>query len=203
MIRSRWHRLLLLAILAIGCQRGGPASDSAAVPANGQVAPADRSATAEAAGPKETVESFLAALFAGDAEQAVALLTPEARKASAEADLELEAPGSPNARFEVTEVAIPEDGPDEAHVWTVLTDPNQQGIDQAYDIVWLLRKDSRARWRVFGMATTLFEERLPLLLNFEDPQDVLAKRQWVRQQYELRMSRAPQAVPAEPPSQAR
>jgi hypothetical protein len=44
-----------------------------------------------------------------------------------------------------------------------------------HEIVWLLRKET-AGWAIAGMATTVFEDQPPLILNFEDPLEAQRKR---------------------------
>jgi len=45
-------------------------------------------------------------------------------------------------------------------------------------------------WRVVGMATRVFDDMPPLLLNFEDPEDMLNKQQLVAAELEKRAKMA-------------
>jgi hypothetical protein len=47
-----------------------------------------------------------------------------------------------------------------------------------------LEKDE---WRVVGVAAQIFPGEAPLLLNFEDPEDMFRKQQWVREEIRRRM----------------
>jgi len=50
-------------------------------------------------------------------------------------------------------------------------------------------------WRVVGMAMRVFEDLPPLLLNFEDPEDMLAKQEMVAKELERRATVGQAASP--------
>lgn len=123
--------------------------------------------------PDGTVVEFLNAVRAGDDQKASTLLTSKAREEMQAANMYVQPPGSPNAQFEIGEVkSMPEHGG--AHVDSTWTDVTPSGEQRAYDITWILRKEG-STWRVAGMATKLFEDMPPLVLNFEDPTDMRAQ----------------------------
>ena len=41
-------------------------------------------------------------------------------------------------------------------------------------------------WRIAGVAATVFKGEPPLLLNFEDPEEMLRKQEWVQQEMRRR-----------------
>jgi len=63
-------------------------------------------------------------------------------------------------------------------------------------VVWVVRLDPEG-WRVVGMAMRVFEDLPPLLLNFEDPEDMLAKQEMVAAELKRRAS-VPQQPAGEP-----
>jgi len=63
-----------------------------------------------------------------------------------------------------------------AHVSSNWTDTGEDGQPATDEIIWMLRRDP-AGWRIAGMATKIFKDELPLLLDFEDPQDMIRKQQ--------------------------
>lgn len=130
-------------------------------------------------GPEVTVFNFLEAVRIGDDKTAAEMLTPLAREKTEELDMVVAPPGSDTASFEVGEVEmVAEDG---AHVASVWRDIDEDGETQADEIVWMLRREFDG-WRIAGMATKLFEDELPLLLNFEDPEDMIRKQQMLEEE---------------------
>lgn len=184
MTHQRWPSLLFAVVLLVGCQQ-----QSAEPEPTASAPPAEKPTQTPEAMAQRQVHEFLTALFAGNDEKALDLLTATARQATTDSELALQSPGSPDADFEITEVALLKDDSNQAHVWTVIRDETAEGEADAYDIVWLLRREE-ARWGVYGMATTLFEDRVPLVLNFEDPEDVAAKRLWAQQEHQRRLQQA-------------
>jgi hypothetical protein len=53
-------------------------------------------------------------------------------------------------------------------------------------------------WRVAGMAVKVFDDMAPLLLNFEDPADMLAKQEHVADELRRRATAKPAAGDAQP-----
>jgi hypothetical protein len=75
-----------------------------------------------------------------------------------------------------------------AYVSSTWTDVGEDGQPHSDQIVWLVRNEPEG-WRIAGMVTKLFESKL--VLNFEDPQDMLRKQQMAEQEM---MRRAQQQV---------
>ena len=83
-------------------------------------------------------------------------------------------PGSPTAKFEIGESEIIEN--QVAHVASMWTDIGDDGKPQSNQFVWALRRQPEG-WRVAGVAVEMFPNQPPLLLDFEDPADMLNKQQ--------------------------
>jgi hypothetical protein len=145
-----------LALFVAGCGIGGGGSESA----DGQ-------------GPESVMARFLEAIRQGDDHKASALLTTLARKKAKEMEMVVAPPGSKTAKFKVLAVEI--EG-NEAQVGSDWTDLDADGRPRTDRIVWLLRNEADG-WRVHGMATRVFADLDPIILNFEDPADMLRKQQ--------------------------
>ena len=85
---------------------------------------------------------------------------------------------------------------DLAHVGTTWTDVDAEGFKTTENVVWVVRLDPEG-WRVVGMAMRVFDDMPPLLLNFEDPEDMLAKQELVAQELHKRAQAAAQENSAE------
>jgi hypothetical protein len=122
--------------------------------------------------PEVVTREFLEAVRTGDDKKADALLTDMAREKTQQVDLVLKPTPSQTAKYEVGEVEILEG--QVAHVESFWTDIGDDGMPKTIPFVWALRLDT-AGWRVGGVATKLFDDAPLLLLNFEDPEDMLRK----------------------------
>jgi hypothetical protein len=126
--------------------------------------------------PKQTVQAFLQALRAGDQEAATAMLTAKAQRETEAKKLAIKPPGSQTAEFTVTEMEIRGKNRNEAQVLSTWTDTDGRGTRQTYEIVWLLRSEP-AGWAIRGMATRVFDDQQPLILDFENPEEMMRERQ--------------------------
>lgn len=169
--------LVVTAIGASGCSGGGTTA----------VAPSASKTSAEPA--KAAVVSFLEAIKRGDDTAAAAMLTSVARTKTQELGLAVAPPVNPTARYEVRECEAVGDGGDLVHVGTVWTDTDEAGQETSESIVWVARLDPEG-WRVVGMAMKVFDDLPPLLLNFEDPDDMIAKQELVAQELQRRAEAA-------------
>jgi hypothetical protein len=124
--------------------------------------------------PDLTLREFLEAVRTGDDAKAEQLLTDVAREETQKYDLSVAPPGSDTAKFEVGKVEYIAAN-EVAHVISTWTDVGDDGQPQSDEIIWMLRRDP-AGWRIAGMATKIFPDELPLLLDFEDPQDMIRKQ---------------------------
>ena len=145
------------------------------------------------------VREFLEAIKTGDETKSNDLLTPLARQKTAEMDMAVAPIGSDSASFTVGEVEIPEEGSGElAHVASTWTDIDEDGQPHTDEILWVLRHEEQG-WRIAGMATKVFEDEAPLLLNFEDPTDMRRKQQLAEAEMERRAREAAPELPEESP----
>lgn len=157
-------------LLVTGCSSGGQASDVAA--------PA-----------KQAVVMFLEAIKRGDDAAARKMLTTTARAKTEELGISVAPPVNDTATYAVRECEAVGDGGDIVHVATTWTDVDPDGFQSTENVIWVVRLDPEG-WRVVGMAMRVFEDLPPLLLNFEDPEDMLAKQAMVAEELERRATAA-------------
>lgn len=169
------HRNTLLAaaltasLLTVGCGKSA-SPDSATASAEASSAAA---VPADPRDPEAIVAEFLEAIRRGDDKKATSLLTTVARTKAEEMEMVVAPPASETATFKVLEQEIEGSA---AQVGTDWTDLDDEGKPATYRTVWMLKKE-KAGWRVSGMATRVFEDMAPVVLNFEDPVDMLRKQQ--------------------------
>jgi len=138
---------------------------------------------------KAAVVTFLDAMKRGDEEGAQAMLTRVARAKTEEVGISVAPPVADTATYTVRECEMVSDSNDLAHVATVWSDVDESGARTTENIVWAVRLDPEG-WRVVGMAMRIFEDLPPLLLNFEDPDDMIAKQEMVAAELTRRAARA-------------
>lgn len=170
MDHARHAAALCALLLALGC-------DKSRSPAQQAVA---------AIGPDQAVTEFLEAVRTGDDIKAAGMLTPLARKKTDEMEMVVAPPGSDTARFAVSDV---EYVGDRAHVATDWTDLDVDGRPHTDRIVWIMRQGPEG-WRVAGMATQVFADREPVMLNFEDPQDMMRQQELAEEEIARRESQS-------------
>ncbi len=165
------HRSLALvlgaALIVLGC------SSSTSAPQSGGTE------TVDTRTPEEVTAEFLEAVRTGDDKKTAALLTPSAREKTADQELVVAPPGSETADFAIRECMMVEDNG--ARVACDWTDVGADGRMHTDRIIWLLRKEP-VGWRIAGMATKIFADRPPVVLNFEDPEDMMTQQQWVSEE---------------------
>ncbi len=157
--------VLVTTLFALGC--GG---SSSAPPQAGN------SEVADTRPPEDVTAEFLEAVRSGDDKKTASLLTPSARAKTADQELVVAPPGSETATFAIRDcMLVEENGARVSCDWTDLGGDGQMHTDR---IVWLLRKEPTG-WRIAGMATKVFSDRPPVVLNFEDPEDMMKQQEWV------------------------
>jgi hypothetical protein len=184
MWKMQW--LVIFALLASGCGKPAPTGESStdqnatdAVAAN-----AGTESGAQLDGPGAAVSEFLEALRTGNDERASKMLTATARQKTASLNRNVTPPASDTARFSIGKTDyVNEDGARVACTWTDLDEQGQPKSDEA---IWVLRREQEG-WRIAGVAAQVFPGESPLLLNFEDPDDMFRKQQWVREEMRRRM----------------
>ncbi|MEX0937008.1 MAG: hypothetical protein WDZ59_04050 [Pirellulales bacterium] len=193
----------LLGILAAACLAGcgGGGDDTAGEQNADVVAAAGDSAAVAHQQPEKAVQAFLEAVRLGDDQGAVALLTPKARTETERMDMMIAPPGSDTASFRIGEVR--DTGPEVAEVDSTWTDVDQSGKPATNEITWVVR-NSQDGWRISGMAAKIFPDRPAVMLNFEDPQDMieqqrLADQEMVRRAQEAQAGGSGEARTAQDP----
>lgn len=122
------------------------------------------------AGPEEVCQRFLQCLQAGERRAAEKLLTQRALTATKRADLNLESPGGPQARFSVEGARYATNKRELATVDCRVTE-ELYGQKVESSISWLLRSEP-AGWRICGMILDLEEGGSLDFLSFENVADV-------------------------------
>ena len=112
------------------------------------------------------------------------MLSALAREKTASLNRNVTPPASDTASFSIGKVDyVNDDGARVACTWTDIDENEQPRTDEA---IWVLRREA-AGWRIVGVAAQVFPGKEPLLLNFEDPEDMFRKQQWVREEIRRRM----------------
>jgi hypothetical protein len=138
---------------------------------------------------KAAVLSFLDAIKRGDDAAARGLLTNVARAKTQELGISVAPPVADTATYSVGDCELVGDSDDLVHVATTWTDVDSEGFKSSENVVWVVRLDPEG-WRVVGMATRVFDDLPPLLLNFEDPEDMIAKQEMVAKELQARARKA-------------
>jgi hypothetical protein len=150
--------------------QASPASGAAA---NNTPAPQPIAVPANAA-PEQVVTVFLNALRTGDSPTTESLLTTKAREELAKHQLSVDVQSAPNATYQVRPAEGVAGDPSGAHVSSIWTEKFEDG-EETYEIVWALRRQNEG-WRLAGMAMQLLPGQPMDFLNFEDPGDMLKKK---------------------------
>ncbi len=176
--------------LLVGCGQPSGAGGSGAA-TGGTTTTAAKPAAIPGDGPSVVVRKFLEAVRTSNDAEALRWLTPLAREKTQEMHMAIAPPGTDTSQFEVGEVEMVEGG---AHVASTWSDLDADGNRHAEPIVWILAAETEG-WRIAGMATTLFEEKLPIVLNFEDPEEMLRKQQFAESEALQRAAAAANQMP--------
>jgi hypothetical protein len=140
---------------------------------------------------KATVTAFLEAIKRGDDAGARAMLTKVARAKTQELGISVAPPVASTATYSIRECEMIAGAEDLVHVGTTWTDTDPDGFTTTENVIWAVRLDPEG-WRVAGMATRIFDDMPPLLLNFEDPEDMIAKQEMVARELQKRAQQATQ-----------
>ena len=182
--------LSLILLISTGCGKSGNANPAAG--GDSKDGPAATSRVVSAATPTEAVAAFYDALRDGAEETIAALLTDKARSETSKSGLDIRSPGSASLSYEIGEFEYVKPKKDGAHVKSTWTEIDDQGERVSTEVIWVLRKQANG-WRIAGMATKVAEDQLPLLFNFEDPSDMLQKKELVERQAAAQEAAAQQA----------
>jgi len=187
---SKIHWLAMSAVLAVvvsGCGKPAGTGQSSTSSGGGAAATSNAGVAQDAAqleGPAAAAHEFLDALRTGNDEKAGKMLSTLAREKTASLNRNVTPPASDTARFAVGKVEYL--GDDGARVACTWTDIDEEGQPKSDDAIWVLRREEEG-WRVAGVAAQVFPGEPPLLLNFEDPEDMFRKQQWVREEIRRRI----------------
>jgi hypothetical protein len=186
----RWSWIIVFfaaACILPGCGGSQPSAsqqgqgDAGTQVASGQVTTdttvASDSQTASAP-PADIVASFYNALREGNNTAIAGLLTDKAREETAKSGLEIQSQASAALEYSIGETDFVTDQLDGAHVMSLWSEPGPDGLLLSTQVVWVLRKQPDG-WKISGMATPVEEGQLPLLFNFECPEDMMQKKSYV------------------------
>lgn len=178
-----WSAILAVSVLGCGgSEQGGqePGAGGGEARSGGG---AGGNTAAQDKGPAAAVFDFLEAVRTGNDQKAALMLTKLARQKTAELNMEVAPPGSDTAQFKVGKVEhLAEGGARVASTWSDLDENSQRRTDE---ILWMVRREPEG-WRIAGVAATVFKGEPPLLLNFEDPEEMLRKQEWVQKEMRRR-----------------
>ena len=185
----------VLALLAVGCNKS---TDNSAAQPTSTAASSTTTAgpSIPSQDPKVVVSGFLEAIRKGDNDGATKLLTKIARQKAEETGRCVAPAANDSARIEVDSVDYPTPSHDIAHVPTRWIDSDAATGKQRTDkATWVCRLEQEG-WRVAGFAAYIFEGEDPLLLSFEDPDDMAKKQDWLKKEIDRR-AKQETAPPAE------
>ncbi len=175
--------VLMLGVACLGFSGCGNSDEAAPV----------ATVTAPPAQPEEILQQFLTSVKAGEKDKAENLLTTLAREKTAAEGIGIGNLSNAGVSFEIQGVQplVMPDGKEAAHVSCVFTEKQADGKTESHNIIWAMRKETDG-WRVAGMAWTPFPGEPPVLMNFEDPADMLRKQELLAEEQERRAN--PQAT---------
>jgi hypothetical protein len=191
MCRKRWIALwAAMALAAAGCGQASKTNEkaeaaktdasagnpTAQAPADGPTKGSIRQTAAKLDGPAATVFDFLEAARTGNDAKGLTMLTAAAREKNHKT---FKPSASDTAAFQVGQVEYKAD--DLAAVSSAWTDLNEDGEKDTQEAVWMVRREPEG-WRVGGVAATVIAGKAPILLNFEDPEDMARQRQKLREE---------------------
>ena len=185
----------VLIVLLVGCGKPVPNGQSAAKSQGPNSAAGDNvAAPAKLSGPAAAVSEFLEAVRTGNDDKAARMLSTLAREKTAALNRNVTPPASDTARFTIGKVEhVGKDGARVASSWT---DLDVDGEPQTDEALWIVRLEDKG-WRIAGVGVLVFPGEPLLLLNFEDPEDMFRKQQWVREEIRRRMNDQPSDVQAQ------
>jgi hypothetical protein len=177
----------ILALIAAGCGKTAGTGQPEATPEGPNPAAAaagnEPGEVAKTDDPAAAVREFLEAVRTGNDEKATRMLSTLAREKTASLNRNVTPPASDTAKFTVGKVDYVDDvGARVASTWTDLDADGQPKTDEA---IWVVRREPGG-WRIAGVAAMVFPGEPPLVLSFEDPEDMLRKQQWVREEMRRR-----------------
>lgn len=189
---------VLWILLLVGCSGGGgsTAPSDGSPSTENSAAASSAAVTSDGLDPKAVVTAFLESFKAGDPEGTSKYLTKAALEDAKLHDMEIQPPGSPNAKFQVGEAEYVGDGKEAVHVATSYEEPDESGQSITRNVVWGLTRQPEG-WRIAGMAIRVFDDLPPLLLDFENQEEMQQKLLKVQEEM-IRRAQAANAPAGEP-----
>jgi hypothetical protein len=130
--------------------------------------------------PSDAVATFLESLRAGNNDQAAAMLTPLARQKTLERNMVVAPPGLATSKFKLEGYEFINPEKNVAHVKCFWTDAlDDRGNTRTDEILWAMRLETDG-WRIGGMILKPFPDQPPLVMNFEDPDDMIRKQELIQ-----------------------
>jgi len=160
-------------LVSIGC---GGSSDVAQQSPASQIAndnhsnpePASVVAVGNQVSPTDVVSQFLDRVRrGGDDSGAGALLTVQAQSELKRIGRSVQPIGSPDASFSVTRSEAVPGEPDSMLVHSVWSEPNGDGTNDDYQVVWAVQRESN-QWRISGLAMELQPGQPAMIIDFEN-----------------------------------
>jgi hypothetical protein len=164
--------LLSLVVLAVGCGKSESGATADASASGGAKAQGIMSSAAgDMSGAVDSVSQFLDAIRrGGDSDRAHALLTARAAKVLEGLGRTIQPIGSPDATFKVTRGEAVAEHPGMALVHSTWSEPSPEGAAETYQVVWAVQFEQG--WKISGMAMELDPEKPPMIVDFEDAQQM-------------------------------
>jgi len=167
----------VLAVVVAGC--GGSEETGTTEQSTPQATNPTTNSVGQLEAPAAAVAEFLEAVRGGNDDKVASMLTTIARKKVAESRMVVAPPGSDTAQFTVGQVEyLAEDGARVSCTWSDLDENSRRKTD---NVTWMVRREE-VGWRIAGVSTPVFDDAPPLLLNFEDPEEMVRKQRWVREE---------------------
>jgi len=173
---------VMLVVGLVGCGNTEETAQAPATDNNVAQANAEKPVSADQEEAANVVAEFLDACRDGDDARAERMLTEKARQQAAARGKVFAAPGNDTAEYKLSvATTLPGERMAVCCEWTDLNHEMHNGEmqTQTVECVWLLRRDTRG-WRIGGVAVPVFEGESPLQLDFEDPDEMDKRLQWVR-----------------------
>jgi len=185
----------VLVLIVSGCAKQTGTGQPSATQGSEAAASAESvGVVVKADGPAAAVAEFLEAIRTGNDEAATRMLSKVARQKTAALNRSVTPPASDTAKFTVGKVdMIGDDGARVACTWTDLDPDRQPKTDEAF---WVVRREADG-WHIAGVAAQVFPGEKPVLLNFEDPEDMFRQQQWVREEMRRRMEKEESGLQAQ------
>ncbi len=185
MRRATWMiHLSAVLCLSVGCsdsQQAPQADASSSAPTQADSAGTTTRPESADGRPDQVVSQFYQALRSGNNVSIEALLTDKAREETTKSGLSIQSQTSNSLEYEIGETDYVTENLDGAHVMSLWAEPDADGGLVSTEVIWVLRKQQNG-WKISGMATAVAEGELPLLFNFENPEDMMLKKSYVESQ---------------------